>query len=247
MATDTLTRDEIVTAAIDLLDREGLEGLNMRALGKRLRSAATAVYWHVGSKEDLVALAGDQVWHEVALPDLTRIGWRAAASAMANNLRAMLGRHPWLMQVFGSFVVYGPGKARFDDHSFALYESAGFTPRVAEQVATAVLTLVLGHALGEAADAALARKLSRQGRKAEKALRDRIARAREIAVQFPRLRAHLETSVAPEYAVGLEHSFELGLEAMLDGLDAQLTGARPTRKVAGRGSRQSRVRARARS
>ena len=70
MPRDTLTRDQIVTAAIDLLDAEGLEGLNMRALGQRLGSAATAVYWHVGSKDNLIALAGDQVWSEIALPDL---------------------------------------------------------------------------------------------------------------------------------------------------------------------------------
>jgi len=40
-----LTREQIVEAAIKLLDAEGLEGLNMRGLGKRLGSAATAVYW----------------------------------------------------------------------------------------------------------------------------------------------------------------------------------------------------------
>ncbi len=33
----------------------------MRALGQRLNSAATAVYWHVGSKDNLITLAGDQV------------------------------------------------------------------------------------------------------------------------------------------------------------------------------------------
>ena len=50
MPRDTLTREQIIQAAIDLLDAEGLEGLNMRALGMRLGSAATAVYWHVGAR-----------------------------------------------------------------------------------------------------------------------------------------------------------------------------------------------------
>jgi len=76
MPRDTLTREQIVKAAIDLLDTEGLEGLNMRALGKRLDSAATAVYWHVGSKDNLIALAADQAWNEIVLPDLTAINWR---------------------------------------------------------------------------------------------------------------------------------------------------------------------------
>src|ERR1039458_6659332 len=111
MPRDTLTREQIVRAAIDLLDTEGLEGLNMRALGNRLGSAATAVYWHVGSKDNLMALAADQAWNEIALPDLTATGWRAAATAMATSLHAMLTRHPWLVQAFGSQVLYGPGTA----------------------------------------------------------------------------------------------------------------------------------------
>src|SRR5436309_16054486 len=108
MPRDTLTREQIVHAAVELLDAEGLEGLSMRALGKRLGSAATAVYWHVGSKDDLIALAAGQAWSEIALPDLTATGWRTAAAATANGLQAMLTRHHWLVQAFGSFLMFGP-------------------------------------------------------------------------------------------------------------------------------------------
>src|SRR5438034_7583538 len=106
MTRDTLSRDQIVKAAIELLDAEGLEGLNMRELGRRLGSAATAMYWHVGSKEDLITLAGDQAWNEITLPDVTDLGWRTAAAVMATDLYAMLTRHPWLLQAFGSFLVF---------------------------------------------------------------------------------------------------------------------------------------------
>jgi AcrR family transcriptional regulator len=222
MRSDTLTRDQIVTAAIDLLDAEGLPGLNMRALGKRLGSAATAVYWHLGSKDDLVALASDQVWHEIVLPELTAGEWRTAATAMATELYAMLTRHPWLLQAFGSFVVYGPGKARFDDHSFAIFEAAGFTGARADQAATTVFTYVLGNALSPAAVATLTRKLRREGGKAEERLRESTAKAREIATEFPRLRVRLDTASA-HYAAAPEHSFEFGLQAILDGLEAQLS------------------------
>jgi hypothetical protein len=57
------------------------------------------------------------------------------------------------VQAFGSHVLYGPGKARYDDHSLAVYEKAGFAPADAEQL-----------------------------------LADTIARATDIATQFPRLR-----------------------------------------------------------
>jgi len=225
MPRDTLTREQIVKAAIDLLDTEGLDGLNMRALGKRLGSAATAVYWHVGSKDNLIALAADQAWHEIALPDLTATGWRAAATAMSAGLHAMLTRHPWLVQAFGSQVLFGTGKARHDDHTLAIYEAAGFTGEQADQAAASVFTFVLGNALGPAAAASLTRKLSRDGGDAEELIRDSMAKASEIAAQFPRLRARLQKAAAG-YGAAPDNTFEFGLQAILDGLQAQLTARR---------------------
>src|SRR5215510_1566715 len=225
MPRDTLTREEIVRSAIELMDAEGLEGLNMRALGKRLGSAATAVYWHVGSKDNLIALAADQVWNEIGLPDPAATGWRTAATAMATDLYAMFTRHPWLVQAFGTQVLSGPGKARHDDHLLAIYEAAGFTGAQVDQAVAAVFTYVLGNALGPAATASLTRKLSRDGDNAEQLMRDHMAKAREIAAQFPRLRARLGTAAA-EYAGAPEGSFEFGLQAILDGLQAQLTARR---------------------
>ena len=226
MPRDTLTREQIVTAAVQLLDTEGLEGLNMRSLGRRLGSAATAVYWHVGSKDNLIALASDQAWNEITLPDLTAIDWRTAAANMATDLHAMLIRHPWLVQAFGSFLVFGPGKARHDDHILAIYEAAGFTGAQADRAAAAVFTFVLGNALGSAAAASLTRKLSREGGDAGELMRDGMAKASEIAIQFPRLRSRLDTAAAAGYAAAPDHTFEFGLQAVLDGLQARLAAQR---------------------
>jgi AcrR family transcriptional regulator len=221
MPRDTLTRGQIVQAAIGLLDAEGLEGLNMRALGQRLGSAATAVYWHVGSKENLIALASDQAWNEIPLPDLEALGWRESARQMATGLYAMLTRHPWLLQAFGSFLIFSTGKARHDDHSLAIFEAAGFVGAEADQATATVFTYVLGNALGPAAAASLTRKLGR-GSDGSELIRDNIAKAKVIAAQFPRLRTRIETGAA-EYGAAPENSFEIGLQAILVGLEAQLT------------------------
>jgi AcrR family transcriptional regulator len=225
MRTDTLTRDQILTAAIALLDAEGLQGLNMRALGKRLGAAATAVYWHLPTKDDLLALAGDRLWGEIPLPDLATLDWRTAATVLATELYTLLTHHPWLVQTFGSYVVYGPGKARYDEHSLALYEAAGFAGVEADQAATVVFTYVLGHALGAAAAAELPRQVRRAGEEAEERLRERLAQARAVAAQFPRLRARLDTAAAA-YAAVPEDSFVFGLQVILDGLEARLLARR---------------------
>jgi AcrR family transcriptional regulator len=233
MPREVLTREHIVAAAVDLLDAEGLDGLNMRALGQRLGSAATAVYWHVGSKDDLIAQAGDTVWHEIALPDLATTDWRTAACGLATELHAMLTRHPWLVQAFGSYLIFGPGKARFDNHSLAICEAAGFTGARADQAAAAIFTFVLGNALSPAAADSLARKLRRGGDPADEAMREGMARARDVARRFPRLLARLETP-AVEYAAAPEHTFEFGLRAILDGLQARLGAPDDARDIDGR-------------
>ena len=105
---------------------------------------------------------------------------------------------------------------------FAIYEAAGFTGARADQAAATVLTFVLGNALGPAAAATLTRKLSRGGGDPDELIREALAKASDIASQFPRLRARLESPSAG-YAAGPKNGLEFGLQAILDGLDAHRT------------------------
>ncbi|KOG33759.1 MULTISPECIES: TetR/AcrR family transcriptional regulator C-terminal domain-containing protein [Streptomyces] len=222
MPRSTLTRDQIVTTAIELLDEEGLEGLNMRALGQRLDSAATAVYWHVKSKDNLVTLAGDRVWDEIRLPDLDAVDWRTAATAMAGDLYAMFTRHPWLVQAFASHLFHGEAKARHDDHTLAVYEAAGFSEPEADRAAGAVFTYVLGNASAVAATASLTRRIERDGEDTEAAFAATMKEAVEVAGRFPRLRSRIDAAAAAGYADAPDDTFDFGLQSLLDGLTARL-------------------------
>lgn len=222
MPRETLTREQIVRAAIELLDREGIEGLNMRSLGKRLDSAATAVYWHVKNKDDLVRLASDEVWNEMPLPELATADWRTAATRMATGLYAMLARHPWLVAAFTSQPLYGENKARHDDHSLAVYEKAGFTGAEADQAAGAVFTYVLGHAVSLSAAVSVDRRLTRGGQNAQAVVREAMTRSLQIARGFPRLAARVEAYAEAGHTAAPEQSFEFGLRALLDGFQDRL-------------------------
>ncbi|MEO6703358.1 MAG: TetR/AcrR family transcriptional regulator C-terminal domain-containing protein, partial [Jatrophihabitantaceae bacterium] len=214
MARDTLTRARIVQTAIELLDSEGLEGLNMRSLGERLGSAATAVYWHVKNKDNLVMLAGDDVWNEVELPDLDGVGWRTAGITMAKDMYTMLTRHPWLVQAMGRYLFHGPGKARHDDHSLAVYEMAGFIGAEADQATATVYLFVLGSAMGEAASVSLHRRLANQGGNADDLIRESMQEQTKIAMQYPRLRARIDSMDGSGYYAAPDKTFEFGLEAI---------------------------------
>jgi AcrR family transcriptional regulator len=224
MPRETLTREQIVRVAIEILDAEGIDGLNMRRLGSRLGAAATAVYWHVKSKDDLVVLAGDEVFREIELPDVDEVGWRAAATAMAHDLYAVATRHPWLLSAMSTHLVYGPSKARVDDHMLGVYEASGLPQADADNAAIAVTTFVLGTALTEAADVAKGARLRRNGA-ADETVEERVAYVFEIAKQFPRLRARLHAFDVSDVVAPRKRGIEYGLQALLDGLEAKLRAA----------------------
>ncbi|MFI7120082.1 TetR/AcrR family transcriptional regulator [Amycolatopsis sp. NPDC049868] len=222
MPRETLTRGQIVRAAVELLDSDGIEGLSMRQLGGRLGSAATSVYWHVQSKENLVVLACDAVWEEIDLPDLDGTDWRGAATTMAKGMYAMILGHPWLVPAMSTHLVYGPGKARHDDHLLGVFETAGFTARDADQATKVVFTFVLGTAVGAASEAAWKARLSRGGGDETERLQETITRMTEVAMRFPRLRAQSEGWSADDQGATAEHDLDFGLQTILDGLEAQL-------------------------
>ncbi len=222
MVADTLTREEIVKRTVELLDTEGLEGLNIRELGKRLGSAPSAVYWHVKSKKELLALAGEHVWTEMDLPEFTSEDWRSSAGRMATDYHAMLIRHPWLLQVFGTFAIYGPNRARHDDHNLAIFQAAGFSGSTARLAASAVATFAIGNALAFAGKAALKREFRRSGKRADLLIQENTEKFRAIAIQFPHLRQLIEESQGSGKELS-NSGFEFGLQALLDGLESLLS------------------------
>src|SRR4051794_21832774 len=123
----TLTRDQIVDAALQLLDAEGLDGLSMRRLGTRLNSGATSVYWHVANKDELLELALDRVMGEVRVPGPDAGAWRAAVEGYARGLRAMIHRHPWTVPLFGAQPMIGPNATRVLDEVIAAFDGTGLT------------------------------------------------------------------------------------------------------------------------
>lgn len=221
MARETLTREQIVAAAIELLDADGIEALSMRRLGQQLGSAATSMYWHVGSKENLVVLAGDHAWGEVELPDLERLGWRAAASALAHNAYDMLVRHHWLVSAASTHLVYGPGMARFQEHNYAIYEAAGFTGADLDWAYNTMFNFLFGAAHGEGQKAVMQARLAKRD-DGEAVFAEHLHRAEETAGQFPHLAARIRAQRDSDPDASTPGSFDYGVDTILDGLEVRL-------------------------
>ena len=85
-----LSKDTIVTAAIEILDTEGENALTFRALSAHLKTGAGAIYWHVADKDAVLSAATD------ALIETTLRTAPATVQAVALAIFDAVETRPWL-------------------------------------------------------------------------------------------------------------------------------------------------------
>lgn len=64
-----IDRETILTAALEMIDESGLEGLSLRRLGQRLGVSHMAAYRHFADREAIVDALADQLLASIRLPD----------------------------------------------------------------------------------------------------------------------------------------------------------------------------------
>jgi AcrR family transcriptional regulator len=101
------TKAQIVEAAIAILDGEGEAALTFRALAASLSTGAGAIYWHVASKDDLLAAATDHVVSQaVAAIEADAAKPGEAIRAIALAVFDAFDEHPWI----GAQLSLAPGR-----------------------------------------------------------------------------------------------------------------------------------------
>jgi AcrR family transcriptional regulator len=96
-----LAQSEIVTSAIEIADRDGIEAVSMRRVARELGVGAMTLYHHVVDKDELVELMADSISAEMLVPEPFPDGWRAAMREIAHRTRDTFARHPWLIRTVG--------------------------------------------------------------------------------------------------------------------------------------------------
>ena len=84
---EPVRQDQIVAAARALIEAGGVEALSMRKLAADVGVAPTAIYWHVGSREDLLNAVLDAMIAD--LPSIAARGTtpRARLASVARSIR----------------------------------------------------------------------------------------------------------------------------------------------------------------
>ena len=211
-----VNRERALERAVAVADGEGLEAVTMRRLARELGVEAASLYHHVSGKDEILDGLVDMVSAEIELPSRTD-GWRPAIRQRAHNTRAVLRRHPWAVALMASRTTPGPATLRLLDAGIGCFREGGFSVQAAAHAISAVDSYVHGFVLQEVYlpfgdESELAAMTG--------AIMDEFPKA-----DFPHLfELTIEHVLQPGYNYGNE--FDVGLEVVLDGVDARLGRAR---------------------
>lgn len=125
-----LTRDAILNAALEVLDREGVDGLSMRKVAEELGTGAASLYWHVKNKEELLQLLFERATQEMTLPEPDPSRWQEQLKEMAREARRNLEKHRDLARISLGRIPAGPSVAIFLEWMFRLLQPVGIPDQV---------------------------------------------------------------------------------------------------------------------
>ena len=209
-----LDRDAVVTAAIQLVDAEGIDALTIRRLAKDLHVTPTALYWHFTDKQALLDALGDRLWNEAALQIV-----EASSAETWDELRAIFEALLTVFRQHPAIAALAPFRVIDCDAGLAITEK--------------VLSLLGAAGYDEAASADAARLLlntvvmlvtSQPGASVpDEAERSQMMRAKRAALltlprgRYPNVDASAEFLVDCDEVEPASY-YELGVELLLSGL-----------------------------
>lgn len=155
----SLTPEQILAAAENLVEEDGLDALTMPAIGRRMGVATTSIYWHFRSRDELLVALTEMVTAKIheRLPGVDGSRpWAEEAYAYFTALHHELMRHPAYLTLFSTRARFlfsradlGSSVLRRLEQEVTLFIQAGFTPVEAAHAYTTCSTYVRGFSMLE--------------------------------------------------------------------------------------------------
>jgi AcrR family transcriptional regulator len=202
-----LNREQVARAALDLLDRHGLEALSMRRLAGHLGVGTMTLYGYFASKDDLLDAVIDAAVADREQPALEG-PWQDQLRQLMQASRRSLARHPSLVKVRAERPVLRPEALRFAESGITILRGAGFSRSDAARAFRLLFTYVFGYV-----------SFSPDERTEEARRRSRAATAALPPDEYPSLH---DTSEELADAMAGQATFDFGLDRIIDGLEAHL-------------------------
>ena len=205
------SREEVVVAALDLLEREGLDALSIRRLAADVGLPPATLYGYFRDKDDLVDAVIDAGMERISTPRLSG-PWRRRLRDLVRWLRGELLRRPYLIAARRERPLLSPGALRSTEVGMQILLDAGFSRAEAARAWRSLWELTFGNAAFG----------GRDGSEAD-ARRTQAALLLLPPDEYPALSSSV--AEAASAMVG-EDQFEYALARLLDGLEGSLAKRR---------------------
>ena len=195
-----LSREQIVAAAIELIDADGLAEFSTRKLATALGVRGPSLYNYFATKEQILDAVANEITAKVDISMLGVEPWVEALRAWACSYRASMAQHSNLVPLLAVGPARRPSALAMADAVFGALVDAGWPRSRATHIGALMRYFVTGSALGSFASS--------------------FPPDPELyAERYPHLdQAHLLTAHRREVDDG---AFDMGLSALLAGLQQE--------------------------
>ncbi len=214
--TGRITRDAVLAAALEIIDRDGIDALSMRRLARALDRDPMILYRHTPNKAALLDGVAETVLGQLRV-DSGDSDWAGQLRAIARQYRALALAHPRVVPLIVTRPLATPlamrpiGTLRPLEDILAMLTRAGFSGPDALHIYRALFGFLNGHILNEL------QELTVSPDETDALLR--LGLHRLPINDFPLLRALAPALASYDGAAELER----GLDILLTGLSATLT------------------------
>jgi TetR/AcrR family tetracycline transcriptional repressor len=99
-----VSREKIAHVALEQIDAVGLNGFSLRDIARTLGVYPATIYWHVASKDALLAEVASLVMDQVT-PPRGKLAWQDWLRELFKRYRKAIRRHPNVAQLIGAQLV----------------------------------------------------------------------------------------------------------------------------------------------
>jgi AcrR family transcriptional regulator len=140
----SLTKSDLATAALAVIDRDGLSALTMRAVAKELRMATMSLYRYVSTRDELELLVVDQVLIAIDVSTSPEAAWRDRVVILLDRMRAAISIHPAAVPLVPRHRKSSTATLRWMEAMLSVLADAGFAGRDRVIAQRTVVAYLLG-------------------------------------------------------------------------------------------------------
>jgi len=206
-----LSRARIISAAVDLIEREGVEAVSMRRIAALLDCGVMSLYNHVPSKAALLDDVAERVISGIEFTAMPGASWEEQVRAQARAFRAIARKYPRSTMLVVSRPTASLTGLRPIENALATLREAGCGGSEAVLIVRAFIAFIMGSLLREVGVTPGLREDERGGEAI-------MAAAAPDPAEFPQV-----TSLATELSRrDPDGDFEFGLDLLVHAIAALL-------------------------